>query len=411
MRAYLDLMQQVLDEGTLCLNERTQQSTLRLVGPQLEFWVNKGFPIVTTRKISFDKVATELDWFLQGNTNTKYLKDRKNGIWDQWALSPQDIYQCQGRDKFGNKVNIGDCGPIYGAQWTRWKTSKGVCLNQLNTLLEGLKKHPFSRRHIVSAWNPEYLPDEALTPQMNVLLGNQCLAPCHTMFQVFVEPAPLWARLRDHGKEEYKKYAKFENFRPVHEYVRERYESVTGHYVKNIFYSHSYLSDKYLDKIADLVFEEDIFSHEWEVELRKRIDMSTLESLHKMLNTTRSIPSSRAYILHLKMYARSQDLPIGTAFNISSYALLLSLLARELNYIPGKYIHTIGDAHIYTNQIEKLKIQLSRDPHPLPQLTIFDPQEGESEEEYYFQSPLMKGKGLALSNYICDDVIKYPIAI
>ena len=414
MRSYLDLMKQTLEEGTLCVNERTHHSTFRLVGPQLEFWVNKGFPIVTTRTIVFDKVATELDWFLQGNTNTDYLKKRNNHIWDAWALSPQEVYQCQNRDKYGNRVEVGECGPIYGAQWTRWKTSRGVCLNQLNQLLDGLKKHPFSRRHIVSAWNPEYLPDESLTPQQNVLLGNQCLAPCHTMFQVFIEPAPLWARLLDEGPEAYKNYVTMfhDYFAPVHQSIREYYEGPLNHWWKNTVRKKSYANDSYLEEVTDMAFKDGIFSPEWEMKLKRHIKSEDLFRLHQIINDVSRHPSSRAHILHLKMYARSQDLPIGTAFNISSYALLLSLLAHELNHIPGKYIHTIGDAHIYTNQLEKLKIQLERVPEDLPTLVIENVEgEPEEKEEWYFKSPLMKGKRFKLIGYDSHPPLTYPIAI
>ena len=412
MKSYLSLMQKVLDEGALCLNERTGHSTLRLIGPQLEFWVNKGFPIVTTRKIDFSKVATELDWFLQGNTNITYLKERKNGIWDHWAVSESDLAKCRGRDVYGNQIRVGDCGPIYGAQWTQWKTSRGVFINQLNRLLEGLKTHPFSRRHIVSAWNPEYLPDEEISPQMNVLHGKQCLAPCHTLFQVFLEPAPLWARLKDNGKEAYIHYVKTypDFFKPVHLFIRRYYESWGEYHLKNTFCRPFYLKDSSLEEVSGAAFGDDIFSHEWELELRKLLDHDHLLNLHKILNEDTFVEKPKAYILHLKMYARSQDLPIGTAFNISSYSLLLALLAHEVNAIPGKYVHTMGDAHIYSNQVEKVKEQLLRDPLPLPELKVIEESAPEGAIPY-FLSPLLKGRGLRLVGYQSHPVLKYPIAV
>ena len=242
MKQYLELMQHVLDNGVR-KSDRTGTGTLSVFGYQMRFDLSKGFPLVTTKKCHLKSIIHELLWFINGDTNTKYLNDNGVKIWDAWA------------------DENGDLGPIYGAQWRNWN---GMCIDQVSELISNIKYNPDSRRHIINAWNPEVLPSKALSQESNIAIGNQALPPCHTMFQFYVV----------NGK------------------------------------------------------------------------------------------------LSCQLYQRSGDVFLGIPFNIASYALLTMMIAQVCDLQLGEFIHTIGDAHIYTNHIEQCKLQLSRNPLPLPTMLI-----------------------------------------
>jgi thymidylate synthase len=199
----------------------------------MRFDLEKGFPITTTKRLFLKGVIYELLWFLQGNTNIKYLTDNGVHIWDEWA------------------DENGDLGPIYGAQWRHWSTGGGKSIDQISSLIDMLKARPDSRRLIVSAWNVGEL-------------DGMRLPPCHCLFQFYV---------------------------------------------------------------AD----------------RK---------------------------LSCQLYQRSADLFLGVPFNIASYSLLTMMIAHVTGLGPGEFIHTFGDAHIYTNHIEQVRTQLSRQPRPLPKMLL-----------------------------------------
>lgn len=167
MKQYLELMQEILDSGT-AKGDRTGTGTLSVFGRQMRFDLSKGFPLLTTKKLHLKSIIHELLWFLDGDTNIKYLNDHGVTIWDEWA------------------TESGDLGPLYGKQWRSWPTKDGSTIDQISLLIEALKNNPNSRRHIVSAWNVEYLPDERLSPQENVRQGRMALAACHTLFQFYV---------------------------------------------------------------------------------------------------------------------------------------------------------------------------------------------------------------------------------
>ncbi len=167
MKQYLDLLRHILSHG-VTKSDRTGTGTKSVFGTQLRFNLAEGFPLVTTRKVYFKGVIHELLWFLNGDTNIKYLNDNNVHIWDAWA------------DEEGN------LGPIYGAQWRSWLAPSGERIDQVTQILEQIKKNPHSRRHIISAWNPAVLPDESITPQANVEAGRAALASCHTLFQFYV---------------------------------------------------------------------------------------------------------------------------------------------------------------------------------------------------------------------------------
>ena len=163
MRAYLDLLQRIIDEG-VHKPDRTGTGTTSVFGHQMRFDLNEGFPLVTTKKVHTRSVFAELLWFMRGDTNVKWLQDRGVSIWDEWADAD------------------GDLGPIYGYQWRSWPAPDGRHIDQLAQVVEQIRQDPHSRRHIVSAWNVADIPQMAL-------------APCHTLFQFYVAPSPEGDRL------------------------------------------------------------------------------------------------------------------------------------------------------------------------------------------------------------------------
>ncbi len=232
MQPYLDLLHEVLTDGRPKA-DRTGTGTLSLFGRQLRFDLAQGFPLVTTKKIHVKSVIHELLWFLQGDTNIGYLKKHGVRIWDEWA------------------DESGDLGPVYGAQWRSWPTADGGVVDQIANIIDAIRTDPSSRRLIISAWNVGEIPKMAL-------------APCHTLFQFYVNEGRLSCQL----------------------------------------------------------------------------------------------------------YQRSADLFLGVPFNIASYALLTMIIAQVTGLRPGEFVHTFGDVHLYTNHLEQARTQLTRDPRPLPIMTI-----------------------------------------
>jgi len=176
MKAYLELLNKVLNEGTL-KGDRTGSGTLSIFGHQMRFDLTQGFPLVTTKKIHLKSIIYELLWFLRGETNLAFLHEHQVNIWNEWADEK------------------GDLGPVYGYQWRSWPTSDGRHIDQIQQVIEQLKKTPNSRRIIVSAWNVADLPDETISPQKNVAQGKMALAPCHAFFQFYVADGKLSCQL------------------------------------------------------------------------------------------------------------------------------------------------------------------------------------------------------------------------
>lgn len=163
MKPYLDLMQDILDNGTR-KTDRTGTGTLSVFGRQMRFDLSQGFPLVTTKKLHIRSIIYELLWFLNGDTNIKYLNDHKVTIWDEWA------------------DENGDLGPVYGSQWRSWPAPNGGSIDQISKVLEQIKTKPDSRRHIVTAWNPAEVDQMALPP-------------CHALFQFYVADGKLSCQL------------------------------------------------------------------------------------------------------------------------------------------------------------------------------------------------------------------------
>ncbi len=163
MRAYLDLMQRILDEGVEQA-DRTGVGTRSVFGHQMRFDLSKGFPLVTTKKLHLRSIIIELLWFLRGDTNTAWLKENKVSIWDEWADAN------------------GDLGPVYGKQWRDWRGEGGISVDQIALLINQINTNPASRRQIVSAWNPAEI-------------DKMALAPCHCLFQTYVADGKLSLQL------------------------------------------------------------------------------------------------------------------------------------------------------------------------------------------------------------------------
>lgn len=213
--------------------DRTGTGTRGVFGHQMRFDLSEGFPMVTTKKLHKKSIVHELIWFLAGDTNIKYLQENGVKIWDEWA------------------DENGDLGPVYGKQWRRWVGPNGAVIDQVKNVVEAIKNNPYSRRHIVSAWNPADVDDMALPP-------------CHCLFQFHVADGKLSCQL----------------------------------------------------------------------------------------------------------YQRSADIFLGVPFNIASYALLVHMMAQVCDLEVGDFVHTFGDAHIYSNHFEQVELQLSREPMELPRLKL-----------------------------------------
>ena len=227
-----DLMRHVLEHGN-DKGDRTGTGTRSVFGYQMRFDLSEGFPVLTTKKLHLRSIIHELLWFLQGDTNIRYLKENGVSIWDEWA------------DEEGN------LGPVYGYQWRSWPAPDGRHIDQIATVVEQIKTNPNSRRMIVSAWNP-------------ALVDDMALPPCHAMFQFYVADGKLSCQL----------------------------------------------------------------------------------------------------------YQRSADIFLGVPFNIASYALLTMMVAQVCGLQAGEFIHTLGDAHLYSNHFEQARLQLSRTPKTLPTMHI-----------------------------------------
>ncbi|HVY53865.1 MAG TPA: thymidylate synthase [Gammaproteobacteria bacterium] len=264
MKQYLEYLQHILDHGVE-KSDRTGTGTISVFGYQMRFNLQQGFPLVTTKKLHTRSIIHELLWFLQGDTNIRYLNENGVTIWDEWA-DPQ-----------------GNLGPVYGKQWRAWPKANGETVDQISDLIHQIKNNPDSRRLIVSAWNVGELP-------------RMALMPCHALFQFYVADGKLSCQL----------------------------------------------------------------------------------------------------------YQRSADSFLGVPFNIASYSLLTHMIAQQCDLDVGDFVWTGGDCHIYTNHLEQVKLQLSRDTYELPQLQI--KRKPKSIFDYQFED-------FEILNYQCHPAIRGAVAV
>lgn len=286
MEQYLNLCRHVMKHGYQ-KDDRTGTGTISTFGYQMRFDLAQGFPLLTTKKVHFPAIVHELLWFIAGDTNIEYLVKNNVRIWNEWPYKnyvKSESYQNETLQEFVEKIKIdhefaikfGDLGPVYGKQWRNFN---GV--DQLRELVTNLKNNPFSRRHILSAWNPSEI-------------SNMALPPCHTLIQFYV---------------------------------------------------------------------------------------------------------SNSKKLSCQLYQRSADIFLGVPFNIASYALLTIMLAQVCGYELGDFVHTLGDAHIYSNHLNQINEQLLRTPKTLPKLVVnksinnlFCFQYYDFKLEEYDPDPLITGK-------------------
>lgn len=176
MKQYLDLLRHIKDNG-VTKSDRTGTGTISVFGYQMRFNLAEGFPLVTTKKVHLKSIIHELLWFIRGDTNIAYLKENGVSIWDEWADAN------------------GELGPVYGKQWRSWDGPNGETVDQLQQLLDEIKRNPDSRRLVLSAWNPVVLPDVKFSPKENAAAGKQALPPCHCLFQFYVVDGKLSCQL------------------------------------------------------------------------------------------------------------------------------------------------------------------------------------------------------------------------
>ena len=310
-KQYTNLLQDILDNG-VTKQDRTGTGTISVFGRQIRHKMSDGFPLLTTKKLHFKSIVTELLWFLRGDTNIKYLVDNGNTIWvgdaykaytdkfvgyDDIPSKEWFIEEIKRNPEFAQK--FGNLGPVYGKQWRTWKTFRTTSytnpskptdsveyIDQITNLINDLKTNPDSRRLMVTAWNPAEL-DQMVLP------------PCHYGFQTYTR-----------------------------ELSNEERNKLNWDVPKDIYQG---MTDEQLDRIG--------------------------------------VPK-RA--ISLMWNQRSVDSFLGLPFNIASYGLLLEIIAKEVNMVPDELIGNLGDTHLYANHVEQAREQVTREPYPLPKLILDD---------------------------------------
>jgi thymidylate synthase len=360
---YQALLQDILDNG-VTKQDRTGTGIISVFGRQIRHNMKDGFPLLTTKKMAWKTLVTELIWFLRGDTNIKFLVDNGCHIWDgdaykNYRMNVQEyeklpnsndvksmkmILDSQGnshpfsvpfnKEEFINKIKTddefaktwGELGPIYGAQWRKWDG-----IDQIQELINTLKTNPDSRRMLVSAWNVNYL-DEMVLP------------PCHYGFQV---------------------------------YTRELSEN-----------------ERYV-KLVELTNRPLFFLDYGDGKTKMKEFMKECDKLN--------IPT-RA--ISLMWNQRSVDTFLGLPFNIASYGLLLEIIAKEVNMVPDQLIGNLGDVHLYSNHIEQAKEQIGRTPYELPTLKIENEVKWVEGDCLPYYSP----SDFTVENYQSHPTIKAPLS-
>ena len=344
-KQYQNLLQDIIENG-ITKDDRTGTGTISVFGRQIRHKMSEGFPLLTTKKMAFKTMVTELLWFLRGDTNIKYLVDNDCNIWngdayknyqksfkEYWNGKGYDIPtmetfidRIKNLDGFAEKH--GELGPIYGRMWRKFDEDSYGGIDQIQTLIDDLKTNPDSRRLMVTAWHPGYNQ-------------HSVLPPCHYGFQM---------------------------------YTRE-------------------LSDERRYNIW--------FNNNYETGMERFFDPNQLPDFDNPYYTATPKRS-----ISLMWNQRSVDTFLGLPFNIASYGLLLEIIAREVNMIPGELIGNLGDVHLYKNHIEQAKEQIGREPFELPTLKI---------QEHIKRAegdclPMFKVEDFILENYQSHPTIKAPLS-
>jgi len=385
-KQYTDLLQDILDNGVI-KQDRTGTGTLSVFGRQIRHKMSDGFPLLTCKKMPFRLIATELLWFLRGDTNIKFLVDNNCHIWDGdayknygkrmvdiinvvipaefmdkgWVkLDNHGKYGVLSKEEFINKIKTdfkfaekwGELGPIYGKQWRKWGPMmrdiipletggyvyKGP-IDQITNLINDLKTNPDSRRLMVNAWNVGEL-------------DSMVLPPCHYGFQVYTRELGDEERYDLIEKDKYTQFVNWQNLGT--------------------------------DRIREVLDEQNI--------------------------------PKRA--ISLMWNQRSVDTFLGLPFNIASYGLLLEIIAKEVNMVPDELIGNLGDTHLYLNHIEQAKEQIPREPYPLPKLSFgwfiesWTTEKAKEERKEAFDAYIrqMKPSDFILENYQAHPHIKAPLS-
>lgn len=324
-------------------------------------------PVVTTKFQGIKNMTTELVWMMRGLSNNTWLLEHGCTIWDEFDVLELTEAEVQEKlaeigivadlskvdsetllklaDAVDVKVTTGDLGPVYGQMMARWPTTDGQEINQLDELIDNLRKNPFSRRHLVSMWNPEFLPNEKHSHRENIKRGKQVLPPCHVSFQVMIRNEPLFASLTGDSDHTDVSYA--------HELWREAVrQSLTDVPFDEWVTSVISTEEDYVAKILEL--------KEYKKGTIKELDEETLRFMYNHRH------------VDLMFNMRSNDKPLGEPYNKANYATLLAMIAHLLGYERGELIHVTGNSHIYLNQLDGVTEILGREPKQLPTLTIED---------------------------------------
>lgn len=372
-KQYQDLLQDILDNGTK-KGDRTGTGTLSVFGRQIRHKMSEGFPLITTKKMPFKTIATELIWFLKGDTNIKYLVDNGCNIWNGDAYKnfsnklrfarkmqsgvsdPDDIPELKELtlEEFVEKIKTddifakkwGELGPVYGRQWRKWSAyneydAEPELVDQIRNLVEDLKSNPDSRRLMVNAWNVGEI-DQMVLP------------PCHYGFQVYTrhlsldERQELWLMTQDQ------------------EYIDMFYDENVMEYSRTSI-THNYLSQKNIPERA----------------------------------------------ISLMWNQRSVDTFLGLPFNIASYGLLLEILAKEVNMVPDELIGNLGDTHLYLNHLEQAKEQIGREYNNDERVALFlesgmdAVMDSDVRKQYFDAIPKRTREGYALPKVEINDSWKF----
>ena len=323
---YKAIVKELIETGTLTEN-RTGVNSISLFGKQYKYQMRDGFPILTTRYQDFRKIVIELLWFIKGDGCVDFLDEHNVKLWKPWT------------DPDTNSV-----GPLYPVQWRNYvsiiKDENGYHeekIDQLQIIIDNIRQNPYSRRHVVSAWNPTYNPDESLSPIDNVKEGKMALSPCHTLFQFSVRKLNLHDALLHEN-----------NLEVLCDICREL-SSIGEITIKNPTVSLRVDNSPERVKECATIIADYIRNH-------PEKDFSQYDIWRNGLS--------------LQLYQRSWDVGAAGGWNVSQYALLLHMVAKITNLIPLEFIHSIGDIHVYEDQLPALSEQLTRDVYPLPRLVI-----------------------------------------